>query len=843
MVSDRWTRHMRAWALAIGLAAGLAACGGGGGGSGDGGSATGPVAGADYFPLAVGDRWTYREAGGLSSARVTGTRTAGGTTVFVVRFDEPGDSFEEQYGKSAAGVYVVPDDTADPLERALAAVPILKLPVVAGESFVPLDRTLADYADFDGDGRAETLALRAEVTVVGFEAINTPAGTWTGVAHTRTVLRQSVTLTGSNRPVVVTITSDDWYAPDVGPVRNVTTIVGNATSSTESNVQAWRVGSRRSENVAPTVVVRTPADGSLATTAAVRVRFSEPMDRVPGAAPGFLLRGPNGQPVAGDVVWADDTTFDFFPAQTLATGRFEATLAPGFEDLAGNTLAAAQTWSFMVDATGPSVLAISPAAGAVEVPLNSVLRITFDEDLDATTVKPDSFELSPSGGPPVPLTVALEGARTVLLTPTQPLERSRHYVFRVGNALRDRLGNHAPPFQSTFQADPGRFAAPRYPSGLGSNVQAMALADFNGDGRTDMAVIGDGTGTGSGGTRLRLALQASDGSLGPAEALDHGASCAAGALQAADLDGDGRTDLVVAGNCGLQVLAQTDGGFSTSVLSAAYADIKAVVPIAADGGRPALVVGVLQAGNDALEIWRQTAPGVFGPPQPLPGVMSSAFNAAVADLDGDRRADLAFAGLLASNNGPGLGMLYQQADGSFGAAREWSDPGLGPRGPTSVAAGDLDGDGRPDLVFSTGGNSPTVIGLVPQRADGSFGPGSGLPTFDIPTQIRVADVTGDGRADVLVGHLGWLAVGLYVQGSGGLAAEQLFEAPYGCLSHNTLTSADVDGDGLIDIGYCGSVLRQRPQAEPAGAASRGPWAQRLRGPTARAGLLRGGTVR
>ena len=162
-------------------------------------------------------------------------------------------------------------------------------------------------------------------------------------------------------------------------------------------------------------------------------------------------------------------------------------------------------------------------------------------------------------------------------------------------------------------------------------------------------------------------------------------------------------------------------------------------------------------------------------------------------------------------------MFLQQPDGSFAAPTYLAaDPTWGA---TGVAIGDVNGDGRNDVVLAGGGNTPTSIYVYYQTASGTLGPAVPVSTYDIPTAVRIADINGDGRGDVVVSHTGWSAVGIYLQQADGtLAPEVLFDAPYGNYNPQSMAVGDVNHDGMPDIVIDGEVLIQKP---PSGYAAAG----------------------
>jgi hypothetical protein len=156
---------------------------------------------------------------------------------------------------------------------------------------------------------------------------------------------------------------------------------------------------------------------------------------------------------------------------------------------------------------------------------------------------------------------------------------------------------------------------------------------------------------------------------------------------------------------------------------------------------------------------------------------------ALADLDGDCRADL-----LVSGDAPAW--WPHSPSGGFPSAKALT----GPAG--AMAAGDLDGDGSADLIVAGG----TEIHLLANDGKGSFRESTGA--FDSAPSaanlLQLGDLDGDGDLDLVVGQSGAPPRVYFSDGSGHFTFVEAALPPRSLMA-NALALADLDGDGDLDL--------------------------------------------
>ncbi|HEX3109997.1 MAG TPA: FG-GAP-like repeat-containing protein, partial [Thermoanaerobaculia bacterium] len=168
--------------------------------------------------------------------------------------------------------------------------------------------------------------------------------------------------------------------------------------------------------------------------------------------------------------------------------------------------------------------------------------------------------------------------------------------------------------------------------------------------------------------------------------------------------------------------------------------------------------------------------------------MASGYGLAVSDFDGDGKEDAAVL------TGRGVAIFTGNGDGTLRVNSSY--PAAGPLG--SLVA-DVNGDGRPDIV-TTSGYIPSQVSISLGRGDGSFSPPLASDAGDNPLGAAVADFNRDGRVDLAIATGSWPGSVSVLLGRG----DGTFEPPRHLADHDrpddgVIRTGDFDGDGNADI--------------------------------------------
>jgi hypothetical protein len=277
------------------------------------------------------------------------------------------------------------------------------------------------------------------------------------------------------------------------------------------------------------------------------------------------------------------------------------------------------------------------------------------------------------------------------------------------------------------------------PVGVGTGPVSVAVGDFNLDGRSDMATANFGAGS------VTIAL--GDGSGGFAEAAGSPVAVRGFpiALVRGDFNHDDKLDLAEASQ-----------------------------------------------GTDSVTILLGDGAGGFAPGSPV-SVGSFPLSVAIGDFNLDGKADLA----VACNGSASVTILLGNGSGGFDESA--ASPVAAGVGPTSVATGDLNFDGNPDLAVANFYDGTVTILLGDGVGGFAASPGSPAVVGDGPIAVAIGDFDLDGNDDLAAANILSENVTILVgDGAGGLTEAPGSPVPV-ATSPSAVAVGDLDLDGTPDL--------------------------------------------
>ncbi len=291
---------------------------------------------------------------------------------------------------------------------------------------------------------------------------------------------------------------------------------------------------------------------------------------------------------------------------------------------------------------------------------------------------------------------------------------------------------------------------PQVTYAAGISPRAIVTGDFNGDGRTDLAVVDYGSSAkGYSNGSVSVLLGNGDGTF--QQQVGYAVGTAPTPIAAGDFNGDGRTDLAVAqGEFGQPgsvsvLLGNGDGTFQPQVIyPVGQGPGGIVIGDFNEDGRTDLAVANQnwsEGSGGTVSVLLGNGDGTFQPQIAYPVGSSSSYPMGITagDFNGDGHTDLALADIFDNN----VSVILGNGDGTFQpqvtyAVGNWPD---------AIAAGDFNGDGRTDLA--TANQTDSTVSVLLGRGDGTFTAPGQVVTTPHATPL-VVDVNGDGTADLMV---------------------------------------------------------------------------------------------
>jgi hypothetical protein len=325
---------------------------------------------------------------------------------------------------------------------------------------------------------------------------------------------------------------------------------------------------------------------------------------------------------------------------------------------------------------------------------------------------------------------------------------------------------------------------------------AVATGHITSSGRDDLVVTTVDRDNTAGGTTVAVYRRLANGKLGaPVTVKTRDANDVTTQVIIADLYRNGHREILLPEVSHVDVFSYGGGHLRVSRIPVPASDL--VVADFNGDGHPDLLITTTQ--QDTTQVWTGSASHAFRLWRTVrfPEAGSDGTSVFAADFDHNGRPDIALFTPL------GFVVRSQTGQGTFGRENFYGNAAInGQLFPAeSMAVGDVTSDGYPDVITDSMANRPwSGVEVFVNARNGTFKDPVLYPVLDIPTAMTVADLTGDGRNDLVVEHACWRNIGVLPQRAAKtLAREALYPAQTCDHGPDQPAVGDLNGDGKPDI--------------------------------------------